>query len=217
MNPLFEKYFFGELNDPEESELETLLEKSEDAAWEFGHTAEQVYNRYGLPAPDLPTGEGGSSETKRKPWLWVIPGLVLLFLAGYWWWNRKASEITVKPEKENAQKNIQVPQVIRETAPRVPVKVSKPIVPPPEGRKEKVAGNNLRVVVKQAVPGPAIVRVLNAMGVEVRRLYNGNLAPGQWAFEWDGRGGDGKLAVPGKYRIEVQAGGITQIREMDIR
>jgi hypothetical protein len=51
--------------------------------------------------------------------------------------------------------------------------------------------------------GVVVVRVLAANQVEVRRLYEGPLQVGKWAFKWDGVMSNGKMAPPGTYHIEV--------------
>jgi flagellar hook assembly protein FlgD len=93
----------------------------------------------------------------------------------------------------------------------------KPAEIPPSGTSERVSGNNLNVIVHRETAGPVVVRVVDAMGLEVRRLFSGTVQAGKWSFEWDGRAGDGSLVGPGKYRIEVQTEGTTQSREVNIK
>lgn len=66
--------------------------------------------------------------------------------------------------------------------------------------------SSLSIIVHQSKPGPLSVRVLDTRGVEVLPLYNGNLGPGHWVFEWNGRLVNGQQAGPGFYLIEVQSG-----------
>jgi hypothetical protein len=75
----------------------------------------------------------------------------------------------------------------------------------------------LRVIVGLKAPGPVNVRVLDTSGTEVRKLYSGEMQAGRWAFEWDGFLGDGMAAIPGRYLIEVQSGGVTQYRSVVIK
>ncbi len=225
MNPLYEKYFFGELTDTEEQTLEQMLTQSESEAWDFGQTAEEVYHRYGLPEPELPGGSGeGIPPGAIKPWKWLIPLSGLLFLGAYWLWKQPLSQLPLK-QREPAVPSLPAPvmKVIKRAVPSP--KAGEPAVKVPEAHKEtppeeagiKESGNNLKVVVRRETAGPVTVKVSNSLGLEIRRLYGGMLQTGRWSFEWDGRFGDGRLVEPGKYRIEVQTEGTTQSREIVIR
>lgn len=66
--------------------------------------------------------------------------------------------------------------------------------------------SSLSVIVHLAKVGPLVVRVLDTRGVEIVPLYNGNLGPGHWVFEWNGQLANGQHAGPGFYLIEVQSG-----------
>ena len=229
MNPLIEKYFRGELTDPEESTLEKLLTDSEDTAWEFGQEAAAAYQRYGLPEPDLPGGENPDGPSNgMNPLTWMIPLLGLLFLGGFGWWKFHQTVVPVKLEVPAAQPApVRVKKIVKHAEPTVKVlkqAVQAPVAPapqaptelPPDGGSLKEAGNNLKVVVKRETAGPATVRVVNSLGVEIRLLYSGTLQAGKWSFEWDGRSGDGRLVDPGKYSIQVQTEGSAQSREVVI-
>ncbi|HUO57737.1 MAG TPA: FlgD immunoglobulin-like domain containing protein [bacterium] len=218
MNPLFEKYFFGELTDAEEQTLEQTLTQSETEAWEFGQAAEEIYHRYGLPEPQLP----GDAEQDGgiKPWKWLIPILLLLLSGTYFLWRSLQSvpEPIQKPITTPAP--VPVKKAVQQAMPilKKAVKaVVKPMETPPDAAKDKVSGNNLKVVVHREVAGTVVVRVINSLGLEVRRMYAGTLQAGRWSFEWDGRSGDGQLVEPGKYYIQVQSEGMTQSREVNIR
>jgi hypothetical protein len=76
---------------------------------------------------------------------------------------------------------------------------------------------NLSVVVRRSTPGFLTVRVLNAQGSEVVLLYRGELAEGNWVFEWNGKLVDGRIAGPGVYQIEVQSGPFNQRKAIQIR
>ncbi len=53
-----------------------------------------------------------------------------------------------------------------------------------------------------ATSGQAQITILNLLGVEVARLYNGELSAGDHSFTWDARG-----TAPGMYEWVVRAGG----------
>jgi len=221
MNPLYEKYFFGELTDTEEQTLEQMLTDSESSAWEFGQAAEEIYKRYGLPEPAVP--ENPSDGDGSKPWAWLFPILALLMLAGYLGWK------TLQPKPELAPQPL-VPSLPKPMK-KVVVKIVKPLQkavkvlapihpigsPPPGWTPEREAGNNLKVVVHRETAGPVVVRVVNSLGMEIRRMYSGTVQAGRWSFEWDGRSEDGRLVEPGQYYIQVQTEGTTQSREVNIR
>jgi hypothetical protein len=76
--------------------------------------------------------------------------------------------------------------------------------------------SNLSVVVRRSTPGFLTVRVLNALDAEVVLLYRGDLAAGNWVFEWNGRLVDGRMAVTGDYQIEVQSGSYHQRKTVQI-
>jgi len=77
--------------------------------------------------------------------------------------------------------------------------------------------SSLSVVLRRSTPGFLVVRVLDAHGAELVPLYSGNLPAGSWAFEWNGLLRDGRLAPPGRYRIEVRAGSWAQTKEVLIQ
>ncbi len=218
MNPLFEKYFHGELDEAEEDNLEALLQASEEQAWEFGRAAEETYRGYGLPDP----GDGAVGSGVSKLWLLLL--LPLLFVG----WKLLGGGHGTPAPSAVVSPPIQVPTPIPTRAPErrvaappkapTPTAISQPppMAAPPAAGGETAAGNNLRVVVKREAPGPVTVRVSDATGTEVRRLYEGNLGAGRWAFEWDGRSQDGRLVAPGNYRIEVTSEGVVQSRNVEI-
>lgn len=220
MNPLFEKYFLSELNDSEESMLEKLLLESPDSAWEFGQAAEETYIRYGLPEPKLPQGPGGGFSGGMNPRLWLWPGLGLLVVGTSWLWNQRLAQAPLPDSQAVAPPAFSVPAKIEVqgavTPPALKIQATPTMELPPGGDGEKVKGNNLRVVVHPEKAGPVTVKVVQAGGSEVRRLYSGILQAGRWPFDWDGRAEDGRFVDPGKYRIEVEAGGVTQSREVII-
>ena len=212
MNPLYEKYFFGELTDAEEQTLEQTLTQSEAEAWDFGQAAETIYHRYGLPEPELP---GDAGDEGVRPWKWLAPVVLLLISAGYVLW--KSAQPLVEPVEKTVPAPVKkaVQQALPVLKKVVPVPVKK-AENPPKGAQEKLTGNNLKVVVHREVAGPVVVRVVNSMGLEIRRMYAGTLQTGRWSFEWDGHAGDGSQVGPGKYFIQVQSEGMTQSREVYI-
>lgn len=76
--------------------------------------------------------------------------------------------------------------------------------------------SSLSVIVHQVKPGPLSVRVLDTRGIEVLPLYNGNLGPGHWVFEWNGQLADGRHAGPGYYLIEVRSGLFVERKNVQI-
>jgi hypothetical protein len=77
--------------------------------------------------------------------------------------------------------------------------------------------SNLEVMVRRSSPGQVTVEVLNPLGTPVVLLYQGLLQPGNWAFDWNGRLGDGSPVPPGIYHIQVQSGSILQSRSVVLR
>ena len=220
MNPLMEKYFSGELTDPEESALEELLTKSLESAWEFGQTAEAIYKRYGLP--DLPDPPFRQQGRPKGQWKWWIFSALLLLLSGVMAWRflhipSAAPAKAPAPEAPVKEKMPAGPPERPAPKPQPAAVVPRQVPTPPSGSPERETGNNLRVVVKRPYPGTATVRVVDSTGIQIRLLYSGSLGTGDWAFEWDGRDGNGGVVDPGKYRIEVLTEGVTQSREVNIR
>jgi FlgD Ig-like domain len=113
--------------------------------------------------------------------------------------------------------------------PVVPVKetlksspISKPPVAPKVtpmrvGEGVPQTFSNLSVVVGQAKAGFVTVRVLEPGGKEIAVLYNGELKPGAWAFQWDGKLADGSAAPAGYYRIEIKTGSFIQHKIIQIQ
>jgi hypothetical protein len=216
MNPLFEKYFFGELTDSEESALEDHLVRSEQAAWEFGQQAEEVYNRYGLPPLANPPFPQDGMKASLGGWgRWLVL-LLLLLMGAFWWFHRPKPALPVEQPKA-VEKKTPAPVKKITVRPTVAALPTAPPAAPPGAGAEKETGNNLRVVVNRETPGAATIRVLNAQGQAIRLLYSGNLGAGKWAFEWDGRSGEGRLVDPGKYLIEVLTDGVAQSKVVNIR
>jgi len=103
----------------------------------------------------------------------------------------------------------------------LPPVVSTPLnaFPPPLNldQNPNQAYSSLSVVIRRSTPGFLTVRVLNAQGEEVVLIYRGDLAAGNWVFEWNGRLVDGRTAPPGDYQIQVQSDSFDQKKPIQIR
>jgi hypothetical protein len=66
--------------------------------------------------------------------------------------------------------------------------------------------SNLSVVVDQPVLGFVTVQVLDPNGGQAALLYRGNLDPGKWVFEWNGKMPGVRPAPAGYYFIQLQSG-----------
>jgi len=77
--------------------------------------------------------------------------------------------------------------------------------------------SNLSVVVDWPMRREIRVRVLDGKGGEILPLYRGLLDPGRWAFDWDGKLPDGRLAPAGEYQIEVSSGSMVQKKGIQIK
>jgi flagellar hook assembly protein FlgD len=77
--------------------------------------------------------------------------------------------------------------------------------------------SDIAVKVNQAEPGKVVVRVLDMSDLEVVPLYSGDLASGQWVFEWDGKLPDGRKASPGIYQVEVRSGAYMNRKNIRVR
>lgn len=223
MADLIEKFFLSELTEDEDRELASQLEVSEEAAGRFAETAENLYLSFGLPNPLPPGNSMGSWHS-----LWGKGLMVLLVLGGLtaWFWPAGPKRVpaeekppvagTVPLEKKAPVKmKVPVPVLKKEQKP-VQASESDLVAAPPDP-DFNTDYRNLKVVVDQENAGPVTVRILDANGIEVRRLYNGPLQAGKWAFQWDGILGTGRAASPGSYRIEVQGGSTLKQREITIK
>lgn len=92
-----------------------------------------------------------------------------------------------------------------------------PSPPPGNAKSEGDPHPNLEVLVRQKRSGPVTVQVLSPEGIPVVLLYEGNLQPGSWTFDWNGDLEQGKKAPPGTYRIQVHSGGATLTRRVLIK
>jgi len=111
-------------------------------------------------------------------------------------------------------------------SPKVPSRAKAP--PPPSsaqahGWTPQLASSlapgdysNLGVLVQQAVEGPVSVRVLDGANRPKMVIFQGNLKPGEWVFNWDGHYPDGRLLEEGFYEVEVASGSVTQKRRISI-
>jgi hypothetical protein len=90
-------------------------------------------------------------------------------------------------------------------------------IPVNVGLKPAKNYSNLSVVVGQNQLGFLTVRVMDSHGAQVSVLYQGNLGPGNWVFQWDGKLAAGQAALPGYYQIEIRSGSIVQHKTIQIQ
>lgn len=90
------------------------------------------------------------------------------------------------------------------------------LTPPNAAAPSHRSHTNLEVVVKQAKPGPVLVRVLGPDGATAAMLYQGMLQPGSWAFDWNGRMADGRAPPMGSYQIQILSGAVTLSKSVNI-
>ena len=107
-------------------------------------------------------------------------------------------------------------QVLQATAP-VANPVQRVVTPINVDLSPPQTFSNLSVIVGQSQLGFLAVRVLDTQGKEITRLYRGNLSPGNWDFEWNGKLADGLAATPGYYKIEVRSGSTVQSKTIQIQ
>jgi hypothetical protein len=85
------------------------------------------------------------------------------------------------------------------------------------GTSPSRAHSDLEVVIHWPKTGQVTVRVVSQDGTKEVLLYQGILQRGKWAFDWDGRLADGQTAPQGSYQILVEAGPMTQSKDIVIR
>ncbi len=117
------------------------------------------------------------------------------------------SELPGEAEKVRTQSDI-----------RADLSQMKPVLTPVDlTAQPSHSHTNLSVVLRRTSPGKVTLRVLNGEGSQVVLLYDGLLQPGNWSFDWDGKLADGGKPVPGKYKIQVESGSVTQAKSIHIR
>jgi hypothetical protein len=215
MADLIEKFFRSELTEAEDEALAKRLASSEDAAEQFADSAEKAYFSFGLPEPQAP---GRLARFLRSYWGRLLPVVVTLGgLATWYWWPKMESgpvpKVLTAPKMESSPRGEEVPK------PQTPVRVQEKVkgLEAPPNPDFKTDYRDLKVVVDQENEGPVTVRILDPSGIEVRRLYEGPLQAGKWAFKWDGILDSGLPAPPGGYQIEVQSGMVSKSREIEIK
>lgn len=221
-----EKYFRGELSKAEYGALAKQLASSGETADRFIEKAEAVYFQYGLPDPG---GHGGGGHYFKTVWgkllLVVAAGAVAV---GYRWMRaenpqipRPVSALTpvVKLTSKPEQPVVKPPLPAEKTAARMPREKPASVAPEkaPPGSGIETDYHKLSVVVEQGNDGIVAVKVLGPDGSEVRRLYEGPLESGRWAFTWDGKLDDGRPAAPATYRIEVKGDSGSEDQEVILR
>ncbi len=212
MPDLISKYFQSELSPEEDEVLEKLLSTSEEAAGEFAEKAEQAYFELGLPEP---TVERSVKRTFR--WGGGRFFQVVLVLAGigvlYWWLH---PERVFAPTKgEGSPKELTTPTIT--LAPVIKDIVPAKLVGPPPNPDFDTYYHNLSVVVNLDKKSRILVRIFGPDGAEVRKLYQGDLKEGEWAFTWNGLLDNGQPAAPGTYRISVEENSGAKSKEVVIR
>ncbi len=228
MSDLIDKYFSEDLTQAEDEALEGLLSTSEVAAERFFAKAEKDYFSYGLPDP---------VSTGIRSWIrpirgWMGPAVLLmvLLMGGLFWsthsvpLSREAAPVVVPsspqvPVTEQRSIEKKVVPLVRKIAPKTETTSVRETgsEPPAIGGISSKTYAGVRVIVKQENAGPVVVRVLDSDGAEVRRLYDGPLSAGQWAFTWDGVRKDKTAASPGDYAIEINNGRTVLTQEVEIR
>ncbi len=205
MADLIDKFFSEDLTEAEEQALGEALMASDEQALKFGRLAEEAYARYGLPDPG--TGSSGAGGLTGGPSLttWCLLGLVAVGFLLYCIKGDPASEVPSVPVPVLADPGS---SPAGKPAPKAGVPVAASPAP---------AYDLLKIRVDQDATGPVVVRVLSPEGREVRRMYDGSLAAGQWAFRWDGKLADGTTARPGTYTIEVDNGRSVQNRRVQVQ
>ncbi|HEY5039646.1 MAG TPA: FlgD immunoglobulin-like domain containing protein [bacterium] len=120
--------------------------------------------------------------------------------------------------------NVEAPQtalpslpVLPQTTAMLPLPYTPKFTPVNVDQNPKKTFSRLSVSLHLLSPGSLVVRVLDSVGTEVMPIFNGTLQAGTWAFVWNGLLKDGRLAPPGKYRIEVRSGSWSQIKEILIQ
>ncbi len=240
MADLIEKFFRSELTEAEDQALAKLLASSEDAAERFAQKAEKVYFGFGLPEPKAP---GKLARFLKSSWGRWAPVVVLSGVGVWHYWPQVESQPLPVVVSSPVMAPVPAQTELKIIAP-VSRKAEKPIGPPPvptesvvltpsipNGATPVPAGmdqappnpgfdtdyRNLRVVVDQEAAGSILVRITGPDGTEVRRLYEGPLAVGKWAFTWDGLLDQNRAATSGIYHIEVKGNGNSMSKEVMIR
>lgn len=244
MSDLIASYFTRDMTDDEDQALSLMLQESEEAAIRFGSLAQEKYLGYGFPAPKIPKGKITNYILIQK-WVISIFVLAALGYFAWLRLCREPVSSTVDRhnaviEKDNGSyikksDNIKIMKSEKTVVARVindtPVhditeNINESMQDSNEARnigKPPVLTNGtgdkypeLQVIIRLKNPGMVKVRVLDADGKQVRRLYEGTIQAGRWSFEWDGLMSNGEPASPGLYRIEVNSGGVTQSKSVSV-
>jgi hypothetical protein len=138
--------------------------------------------------------------------------------------TKSQSEIQVQKENSGISKDekSQLPEeaekVRTQSDVRADLSQMKPVLTPIDLTAQPHRSHtNLSVVLRRTSPGKVTLRVLNGEGTQVVLLYDGLLQPGNWSFDWDGKLADGEKPTPGKYKIQVESGLVTQVKSIHIR
>jgi hypothetical protein len=241
MDDLILKYFQDDLTEAESEDLRKRLESSTEDALRFGEEAEKKYAQYGLPEPKWPGNPDHWPRPKGGSWSeWIWFGGLIMALAGgmiFWYerGNRPSSDDLEAKVTAPADSKASVPTV-KKKAPKVSSSDEGKSLSPDSGEQAAEASRppavltpvnlalhprsthpNLSVAIRRAQAGEVRVRVLDSNGDVVALLYEGMLQPGNWAFDWDGKLPDGRMASKGLYQIEVKSGPTLQHKNIHIR
>jgi flagellar basal-body rod modification protein FlgD len=75
---------------------------------------------------------------------------------------------------------------------------------------------SIQVVVQRQQAGQVKVRVFDGQGNAVRDLFEGQLQPGRWVLDWDGRNDAGQLVSAGRYQVQVTDENGSHEREVEV-
>jgi hypothetical protein len=202
VNQLLDEYFKRDLTEAEEEQLAQGLSSSEEDAQRFIGLMESHYRSLGLPEPEWAEGPLPAFFPKsRFRSIWKGLGVLLLLTIvglGYFLY-RSLSQTGELSSQAPLTPAIETP---------VPEKANhaKPKTAPTTKTSKGRIYEELSVVVDNPQPGLVTVKVKDSSGSEVNTLYAGILPSGQKTFTWDGKAGNGLVAHPGTYYLEVTSG-----------
>jgi hypothetical protein len=238
MPDLVDKFFQRDLSEAEQASLSAALLSSDETALKFETKAEKAYLSFGLPIPqahwpaqdNLPW-HSTQSHSVGHGWgalrhlghlghlgHWIWPSVFVAGVAGSvatWHYTQKMTVPVAAAEVSTL--SVPTPFSRSPVLKPVPQPALKAVVPVRVDETNPPVFSSLSVVVHRAQSGPVQVRVTDPSGQQIIVLYNGDLQPGSWAFQWDGKLNDGDPAKPGFYWIEVQAGAFQQRKSIQIQ
>ena len=233
MSDLVAKFFESNFTEDDWGELERVLQSSPGEAERLANLAERDYLKTGLPVPHWPGGKplgpGGGSGGATGAGPWIVFSTVLLLGVGtavWHWLAPRRPMLSAGPSLaapvDSVPKPTAVPSAKMLFKTGGPVSLGAHDFPPPPMAVPRKAGEDtaeagqLAVVVELEEAEPVTVKVLGPSGELERTLFTGRLNPGKWSIDWDGLMPDGKPALSGRYRIQVQAGPNLLAKEVEI-